>query len=357
MPGAEPEHHRDHRGERRQAERCRQRPPAGSGPPPRRAARRSASRPSPHPERNRSVSSTIAISTPMSSPTGAVLLGRQVDQDAARLDLDLRLGGLGGRDQRLAVVLRDVPGVGGVAHVDRRQAPVLARPGRRPRTGSPPARRRRACGPSRARPRSPPSAPGSETLPSSTVKTSVESTPPNAGECAWKRSIAFWDSAPGSGVVVAGFSLAPAARTSSTRTPTAAARLRFQCEDRVRAMRARSWDMLVPFERGSTERVRAIPPGQRGTPSSMATVSADNSGFAGVSSQQARVRVAHAQRGGKADDGEQAAAVPTEPVRIRWSRTKSSEVRLAREEVGTAGPAAGRRSRSVLDGLTARHPR
>ena len=51
----------------------------------------------------------------------------------------------------------------------------------------------------------------------------------------------------------------------------------------------------------------------------MATVAADDSGFAGVSSQQARVRVAHAQQGGKANDGEQEAAVPKEPVRIRWS--------------------------------------
>ena len=39
-----------------------------------------------------------------------LLLGRQIDQNAARLDLNLRLGGLAGGDQRLAVLLLDLPG-------------------------------------------------------------------------------------------------------------------------------------------------------------------------------------------------------------------------------------------------------
>ncbi len=54
-----------------------------------------------------------------------LLLYREIDQDAARLDLNLRLGGLAGCDQRLAVLLLDFPGLGGVAHVNRRQALVL----------------------------------------------------------------------------------------------------------------------------------------------------------------------------------------------------------------------------------------
>ena len=82
------------------------------------------------------------------------------------------------------------------------------------------------------------------------MKTSVESTPPNAGECAWKRSIASCDSVPGSEKSSVASPAAPAARTSSTRTPTAAARLRFQCEDSVRAMRARSWDNPLPAGSG-----------------------------------------------------------------------------------------------------------
>ena len=57
------------------------------------------------------MSSTIAISTPIELADGRVLLGRQVDQVAARLDLDRGLGGLGRRDQRLAVRLLDSPGV------------------------------------------------------------------------------------------------------------------------------------------------------------------------------------------------------------------------------------------------------
>ena len=248
-----------------QAERRRQRRPAGSGPPRRRAARRSASRPSPHPERNSSVSSTIAMSTPMSSPTGAVLLGRQVDQDAARLDLDLPAR----RSRRPRSAPRRPPSSTprGSWSSARRPPPGArpSRPGRPAANGlaassTPSSSRTFASAPSIAA-----LGPGSETLPSSTVKTSVESTP------AERRRVRLEevDRLLGLGARERSSrrracSLAPAARTSSTRTPTAAARLRFQCEDRVRARRARSWDMLVPFERGSTERVRAIPPGQWG---------------------------------------------------------------------------------------------
>ena len=193
------------------------------------------------PERNSSVSRTIAMSTPTSSPTGASCSDARSMRIAALLDLDRRAR----RSRPPRSAPRRPPSrsrrVGRVAHVDRREPPVLgdlaARLERARREldaveladlrqraldRRPRRRRRRPCR-------------------SSTVKTSVESAPPNAGECAWKRSIACLGLGAGDRVVVAWPRRpAPAARTSSTSTPSAAARLRFQCEESVRAMRARA---------------------------------------------------------------------------------------------------------------------
>ena len=124
-PGAEAEHHRDQRGEGRQAERSRQRGEQDLARRHAERARRSSVAAIAAPERNSSVSSTIAISTPIELADRRVLLGGEVDQHAARLDLNGGLGGLAGGDQRLAVLLLDLRRVGRVAHVDRRQAPVL----------------------------------------------------------------------------------------------------------------------------------------------------------------------------------------------------------------------------------------
>ena len=81
-----------------------------------------------------------------------VLLGGEVDQDAARRHVDAALlGGVGGLQQRLAVGLLEVLRLGRVADLDGREARRRARPRRPRRTGPRPARRRRARAPSPAR--------------------------------------------------------------------------------------------------------------------------------------------------------------------------------------------------------------
>ena len=73
--------------------------------------------------------------------------------------------------------------------------------------------------------------------PSSTLKTSVESAPAKPGECARKRSSAFWDSVPGMLKSSAASPPAPAAAPSRTMTSSAPARLRFQCGEGAREAR------------------------------------------------------------------------------------------------------------------------
>ncbi len=96
-PGSEAEHHRDHRREGGQTERCRERGQqdlarrdADQRPDERRAHRRpGAEQQGEQHDRNEHADQLA---------DGGVLLGRQVDQVATRLDLNLRLGGLAGLD-------------------------------------------------------------------------------------------------------------------------------------------------------------------------------------------------------------------------------------------------------------------
>ena len=121
---AEAEHHRDYGSERGQSERCRQhgQQDLARRDAEQRADERRAHRP-PGAKQQGQQHDRDEYADELADR--GLLLGRQVDQDAARLDLNLRLGGLAGRDQRLAVLLLDLPGLRGVAHVDRREAPVL----------------------------------------------------------------------------------------------------------------------------------------------------------------------------------------------------------------------------------------
>ena len=121
---AEAEHHRNYGSEAGQAERCRQHRQqdlARRDAEQRADERRAHSPPGAEQEGQQHDRDEHADEL----PDGGRLLGGEVDQDAPRLDLNLGLGGLAGRDQRLAVRLLDIPGFLGVAHVDRRQAPVL----------------------------------------------------------------------------------------------------------------------------------------------------------------------------------------------------------------------------------------
>ena len=86
---------------------------------------------------------------------------------------------------------------------------------------------------------------GSEILPCSTVKTSVESAPAKAGLCFLKRSSACWDSVPGMLKSSAALPPAPAAMPSSTTTAMAPASPRFQWWVRVRASRASNKDIYI----------------------------------------------------------------------------------------------------------------
>ena len=122
--GAEAEHHRDYGSEAGQAERRREhrQQDLACRDAQQRADERRAHRP---PGAKQQGQQHDGYEYADEFADGGRLLGRQVDQDAARLDLNLWLGGLARRDQRLAVRLLDIPGLLGVAHVDRRQAPVL----------------------------------------------------------------------------------------------------------------------------------------------------------------------------------------------------------------------------------------
>ena len=108
-PRAEAEHHREHGGEGREARAAPTPRPAGSAPPRRPISAPMSVAAIAAPERNSRVSSTIAMSTPTSSPMGASCSAARSIRIAARLDLDLGLGRLAGGDQRLAVLLVDLP--------------------------------------------------------------------------------------------------------------------------------------------------------------------------------------------------------------------------------------------------------
>ena len=156
-----------------------------------------------------------------------VLLGADVDQHAARGELRRR-SSPPARRRRSAPrrrPSRSALGIGAVAHVDGGEPAVR---GDRPALGERVADRRRtplsvltfASAASTAA-----FGPGSVILPSSTLKTSVESAPANAGLCALKRSIAFWVSVPGAEKSSAASPPAPAAmpsRTITTKAPSGA---------------------------------------------------------------------------------------------------------------------------------------
>ena len=76
-------------------------------------------------ERNSSVSRRIAMATPIELADRCLLLGREVDEDAARGDVDAAaLAGLGRLQERLAVGLVELLRLESVAHGDRGQPPV-----------------------------------------------------------------------------------------------------------------------------------------------------------------------------------------------------------------------------------------
>ena len=210
-------------GERRQAERLGERRQQDLADHRRRSARRRASRAIAASERNRSVSRMIAMPTPISSPTGASCSeARSIRMPRAATSTPSLLGGLGGGDQRLAVGLLEVGS--GRSCSGRRPR----RAGRPRETAPPSANGSATCATPverldlrRARPRSPACGSGSVSLPSSTLKTSVESAPANAGLWAWKRSIACWDSVPGIEKSSAASPPAPAAAPSRTITTIA----------------------------------------------------------------------------------------------------------------------------------------
>ena len=172
------------------------------------------------------------------------LLGGDVDDGcrARRPATPSPSRGLRGLDERLAVLLLEVGGLGGVADVDGGDAAVLrelrllCRTGRPP-TSTPSSSPTFASASSIAGSRS-------SSVPSSTLKTIVASAPANAGLWSRKRSSACLRlGARGSRSRRPPRCPRPRRRRAAGRCTTmAAARPRFQCWVSERAMRASRWD-------------------------------------------------------------------------------------------------------------------
>ena len=184
----------------------------------------------------------------MSSATGAscweptsTTVPRTATDDA------VALAGLGGLEERLALLDVDVLGLDVVADVGRRDPPVVRhRAAARVERVGHLRRRRRARAPRRATPATAARLGASASLPLSVLKTIVASAPASAGVCSRNRSIACCDSVPGTAKSsAAGRRRCPRGRRGRRSRARAMSRLRFQRWVSVRARRARAFRHAV----------------------------------------------------------------------------------------------------------------